>query len=248
LVLTSDELEILRSVSSSTLGSVERNVLRRLSREVAGYDLIFIFAGLGGELGSHIVPGLANLCRHHGGLVIASATMPVSAEGPGRRSTAVAMLPRLINAAHLTITYPNDGLLKVAPNLPFRRTFRVMDEIMMAPPRELVDVLTNDDIRRLRDDLSSVRHMRMGAGAGRGMQREEVAVSESFSSPWFDFNLDECRMALVVMSGKEVDEYSQRDILDNIQARVPNAKIWYGVRSDHRSDDLRVTVLLDAKV
>ena len=55
-------------------------------------------------------------------------------------------------------------------------------------------------------------------------------------------------MALVVMSGKEVDEYSQRDILDNIQARVPNAKIWYGVRSDHRSDDLRVTVLLDAKV
>lgn len=248
LVLSSDERALLRSATSGTLGSVERSIFKRLHREVEGYDLIFIFAGMGGEMGSYIAPGLANLCRHHGGLVIASVTMPFSAEGPGRRSTASAMLPHLIEAAHLTITYPNDGLLKVAPNLPFRRTFKVMDEIMAVPPREMADVLTSDDIRSLRDDLGSARHMRMGAGAGMGMQREEVAVSEAFNSPWFDFDLNECTVALVVISGREVDQFSQRDILGNIQARVPNAKVWYGVRSDPKAEDLRVTVLLDAKV
>ena len=248
LVLGPDEHALLTSASPRMMGSVERAISRRLRQEVEGYDIIFLFAGLGGETASYILPGLANLCRHLGGMVIASVAMPFSAEGPGRRSTAAAALPRLIEAAHLTITYPNDGLLEVAPTLPFRRTFKVMDEIMKVPARELASVLTRDDLRGLRSEFGPSMHMRMGAGAGVGMQRESVAVSEAFGSPWFDFDLKESGVALVVISGREVDDFSVRDILGHVRARVPNASILYGVRSDASADDLRVTVLLDARV
>lgn len=248
LVLNSEEMALLTSATPRMVGGVERNISRRLREEIEGYDLIFLFAGLGGETGSHIIPGLANLCRRLSGMVVASVTLPFSAEGPCRRSTAALALPRLIDAAHLTITYPNDGLLKVAPNLPFRRTFKVMDEIMTVPPQELAGVLTRSDLRVLRGELGPARHLRMGAGAGVGMQREMVAVSEAFDSPWFDFNLGDSTVALVVVSGREVDQYSLRDILGHVQARVPNAMIRYGVRSDPAAEDLRVTILLDTGI
>ena len=118
---------------------------------------------------------------------------------------------------------------------------------MKVPARELAGVLTKDDLRGLRSEVGSSMHMRMGAGAGVGMQREAVAVSEAFGSPWFDFDLKGSTIAVVTISGREVDEFSVRDILGHVRARVPNASILYGVRSDDAADDLRVTVLLDAK-
>lgn len=245
LVLSPEEMSLFASATPQLIGGVERSISKRLREEIEGYDLVFLFAGLGGETGSRVIPGLANLCRRLSGMVVASVTMPFSAEGPGRRGTAAAALPRLIDAAHLTITYPNDGLLKVAPNLPFRRTFKVMDGIMTVPPQELAGVLTRNDLRVLKSELGAGRHMRMGAGAGLGLQRESVAVSEAFDSPWFDFDLSGTTVALVVVSGREVDEYSLRDILGHVQARVPNAMVRYGVRSDPAAEDLRVTVLLD---
>lgn len=243
LVLSEEEAAFLRSSSLRTLGGMHA-FPRRLKEEVEGHDLIFLFAGLGGETGSRVAPGLAHMCRRLGGMVIASVTLPFSAEGPGRRATAASALPELVDAAHLTITYPNDGLLRVAPNLPLRRTFRVMDNIMTVPPQDLAGVLTRDDIKLLRTELGG-RHMRLGAGAGMGMQKEAVAVAEAFSSPWFDFDLRSATTAVVIISGRETDRFTVNEVLGHIEARVPQARVRFGVRADPQLEDLRVTVLLD---
>jgi len=244
LVLTEEEAAFLRSPPLQAMGGL-RALPRRLREEIDGHDLVFLFAGLGGETGSRIAPGLAQLCRRLGSMVVASVTLPFSAEGPGRRATATSTLPGLLEAAHITITYPNDGLLRVAPNLPLRRTFKVMDNIMTVPPQDLAGVLTRDDVRVLRTELGPRRHMRLGAGAGMGMQKEAVAVSEAFSSPWFDFDLRATTTALVVISGREVDRVTVNEVLGHVEARVPTARIRYGVRVDPALEDLRVMVLLD---
>jgi len=196
-------------------------------------------------MGSNVAPGLARLCRRLGSMVVASVTMPFSAEGPGRRATAAIALPELIDAANLTITYSNDGLLKVAPNLPLRRTFKVMDNIMIVPPQDLAAVLTRSDLKELRIELAENSHMRLGAGAGIGMQKESVAVSEAFSSPWFDHDLSAATIALVIISGREVDQYTVKDVLGHIECRIPQVKIRFGVRADPSMEDLRVTILLN---
>ncbi|NLI74445.1 MAG: hypothetical protein GX369_06725 [Euryarchaeota archaeon] len=247
IVLNTDERALLRSASPRMLGSVERNITKRLRQELDDNDLIFLFAGLGGETGSYIAPGIASLCRHLGAMVISSVALPFSAEGTGRRNTAIAALPELIKSSHITITYPNDGLLKVAPNLPFRRTFRVMDELMKTPSIELSQVLTIDDLSRLRKDIGTSSHMRMGTGSGIGMQREAVAVSEAFSSPWFDFDLSDTKIALIIISGCEIDEFSVRDVIGHVRARLPRTMIQYGVLSNPSAYDLRVTILLSTK-
>lgn len=245
VVLTDEEINFIRSTSPRLLGAVDLPMGRRLKEEVNGSDLVFLFTGLGGEAGSHVTPGLAHLCRRMCDLVMVSAALPFSVEGPGRRSTALRALPDAVDAAHMTVTYPNDGLLKVAPNLPLRKAFKVMDGIMMVPPQELAQVLTRDDLPRLRAELADAKHLRFGLGMGEGMRREEIAVAEAFSSPWFDFELSKVSAAIVLIAGQDLDRYNVKSVLDCVDAKVPEAKLLYGVRSDPAlGERIRVTVLL----
>jgi cell division protein FtsZ len=177
--------------------------------------------------------------------VIVSAALPFSVEGRGRQEVASNTLPEVIDSANLTITYPNDGLLKMTPNLPLRRAFKVMDEIMLIPAMELASVLTRDDITDLRTDLNRSKHMRFGMGQGSGIRREELAVADAFTSPWLEFPLNSVGLAIVVISASEVDTYSVKAVTDHLSVRIPNAKIRYAIKNDPSLvNNLRVMLLL----
>jgi cell division protein FtsZ len=224
---------------------MDHECTRKLKEAIGESDLLFLFTGLGGETGSYLTPGIAHFARRSSGLVVVSAALPFSVEGAGRREVAGRMLPEIVDAAHLTITYPNDGLLELTPNLPLRRAFKVMDEIMAIPAMELAQVITRDDITALRADLASSRHMRFGMGQGSGIRREELAVADAFTSPWLDFPLQKVNMAIVVISGGEVDHYSVKAVMDHLAPRIPGAKIRYATKADPLlGDKLRVMLLL----
>jgi hypothetical protein len=174
VVLTEESVRFMRSVSPRLLGTMDHEAVRRVRDALGESDMLFLFAGLGGETGSHLTPGMAHFGRRCSNLVVVSAALPFSVEGIGRKETARKALPEIKEAAHATITYPNDGLLKLAPNLPLRKAFKVMDSIMMFPPTELAQVVTREDLQALREDLQEVgerrgrRAQQGGPGGGRG--------------------------------------------------------------------------------
>lgn len=245
VVLDDDSMRMVRSMSPQLLSSMGHQAVRLVEEALGDNDIIFIFTGLGGETGSHLTPGIAQFARRRAELVVVSAALPFSVEGPCRRETAMKALPRVLDSAHVTITYPNDGLLKLTPNLPLRRAFKVMDTIMMFPAIELARVLTRDDLTTLRGDLVDVDHLRLGIGEGGGTYGEAQAVNEAFTSPWFDQPLDTVTLAMVTVIGREVDQYTIRALLDRIAPRLPNAKVRYAVRTDPEAGDrIRVMLLL----
>ena len=91
----------------------------------------------------------------------------------------------------IVITYSNDSLLKIAPNLPLRKAFGAMDIIMMAPVIELANALTMEDLLQVRSDFGACKHVRAGIGISSGLDRELRAVDEAFTSPWFDFDVSD---------------------------------------------------------
>jgi cell division protein FtsZ len=245
ITLSEEHVNFVRSTSPRLLGSMDHECTRNLKAAVGESDLLFLFTGLGGETGSHLTPGIAHYARRSSGLVVVSAAMPFSVEGSGRRELATKVLPEILEAAHLTITYPNDGLLEMTPNLPLRRAFKVMDEIMSIPALELAQVITRDDITALRVDLGGSRHMRFGMGQGAGIRKEELAVADAFTSPWLNFPLHKVSLAIVIISGGEVDHYSVKAVMDRLGPRIPGAKIRYATKTDPLlGDKLRVMLLL----
>ncbi len=245
VVLSEESARFVCSISPGLLSAADCEAMRGVKEALGGSDMLFLFTGLGGETGSNLTPGLAYFGRRCSSLVVVSAALPFSVEGTGRQETARKALPAVMEAAHATITYPNDGLLKLTPNLPLRQAFRVMDSIMMFPATELAQVITREDLAALKDDLAGVRELRLGVGEGRGLNREQQVVADAFTSPWFDRPLDKVTLAIMVVIGREIDQYVIDDVLDHLLYRIPNAKVRYGGRSDPQmKDGLRLMLLL----
>jgi cell division protein FtsZ len=244
-VLTREHVRLLRTTAPQMFSAIGGDLKGGLFGGVGDADLMFLFAGLGGEMGSHVTPALANICRKHCKLVVVSAALPFSVEGGERRYTANQAIEKILEHSDIVITYSNDSLLKIAPNLPLRKAFGAMDMIMVAPVIELARTLTLEDLSSLRQAFSSCKRVRVGIGISGGLDRELRSVEEAFTSPWFDFDLHEVRTALVVVSASYADEAMQERIAKDVSYRLPSARIRFAGRVEEElGERIRVLVLL----
>jgi cell division protein FtsZ len=83
-----------------------------IHRIVAGTDLIFLLAGMGGGTGSGAAPVVAKTASEAGALVIAFVTLPFTFEGPRRQKQAEEGLALLRKSCDAVIPLPNDILLQ----------------------------------------------------------------------------------------------------------------------------------------
>lgn len=86
--------------------------LPALERMVAGVDLVFLVAGLGGGTGTGAGPVLAEAAARAGAVVVAFVTLPFTFEGARRLGAAEEGLTALRAACHAVIPLPNDMLLQ----------------------------------------------------------------------------------------------------------------------------------------
>jgi len=80
-----------------------------LERLVAGADLVFLLAGLGGGTGSGVTPIMASLARDLGALTVATVITPFAFEGQ-RQRTASTALSYLRRDADLVVEFSNETL------------------------------------------------------------------------------------------------------------------------------------------
>ena len=244
-LLSRDHIKLLRTTSPQMFTTIGGTLKSGLFSAIGEADLMFLFTGLGGETGSSVTPALANIARKQCKLVVVSAAMPFSVEGGERRHFASTSMERVMEHSDIVISYQNDSLLRIAPNLPLRKAFTVMDTIMMAPVVELASALTVEDLVQVRSDFASCKHVRCGIGICGGMDRELKAVSEAFTSPWFDFDLASVKAALVIVSSDDIDGGMADKMAKDVAFRVPNARVRYATRVDEGlSGKVKAVVLL----
>jgi len=231
-VLTRDHVKMLKTTSPQMFTAIGGTLKSGLFGAIGEADLMFLFTGLGGETGSSVTPALANIARKHCRLVIVSAALPFSVEGGERRYLASSSMEKVMEHSDMVISYQNDSLLRIAPNLPLRKAFTAMDMIMMAPVVELAASLTTQDLIQVRSDFAPCKHVRCGIGIGGGLDRELRAIEEAFTSPWFDLDMKLVKVALVVVSSEDVDPVMLEKIARDVAFRVPNAKVRYTSRTD----------------
>ena len=246
LKLTENQVRSARTLDPMYVHTLNLEWLEQLKEHVDRPDIVFIFVGLGGETGSYVSPLVASTCQKIARLVVVSASEPFSVEGTDRRSVAQEGRLRLQSCCDIPIIYSNDPLLQMAPNLPIRKAFNVMEQIMLSPVYEMIDVLTLEDVKGVRDDFHGCTKVRLGVGyGGSSLERVAVAVQDAFTSPWFDSATDEARSAVAVVNSYEPDPYLLDDVMKEISSRLPRAKIRYSARSDPALERrIKVTLLV----
>jgi len=222
-----------------------------IRESIAGADMVFVTAGLGGGTGTGSAPVVAKAARENGALTIAVVTTPFTAEGEVRRTNAEAGLERLRDVADTVIVVPNDRLLDSVGKLPVRQAFKISDEILMRSVKGITELITKPGLVNL--DFADVRTvMEKGGVAMIGLGESETdgkateSVREALRSPLLDVDISGANSALVnVTGGPGMSIEEAEGVVEEIYDRIdPDARIIWGTSIDDGLEEKMRTMVV----
>lgn len=224
----------------------------RIGRAVAGADLVFVTAGLGGGTGSGAAPIVAKKAREGGSLTIAVVTKPFDFEGTPRRDVAEDAAERLLAEVDAMITVPNDRVGDaIDQNVSALEAFRIVDEVLLKAVEGIVDLLTAPGLINL--DFADVRSVVQGAGPaliglgqGWGDGRAVEAARQAASSPLLEASIHGARGILFHITGPaDMSLKEVRQAADEIRSTAdPRANVIFGATfGDVPDGEVHVTLI-----
>lgn len=224
-----------------------------ISRVLAGADMVFITAGMGGGTGTGAAPVIASLAKELGCLTVAVVTKPFDFEGKKRKQQAEEGLRMLRNHVDTLITIPNQRLLQVVGRgTSLKDAFRVADNVLRQAVQGISDLiatpgLINLDFADVQTIMSGMGLAIMGTGAATGENRAIEAAHQAISSPLLEeSSIDGARGVLLnVTGGADIALHEVHDAAAIIrEAAHEDAQIIFGaVIDESMGDELRVTVI-----
>ncbi|MBA2650904.1 MAG: cell division protein FtsZ [Tatlockia sp.] len=224
-------------------------------REVlAGADMIFITAGMGGGTGTGAAPVFAEIAKELGILTVAVVTKPFSFEGKQRALAAEEGIRRLAEQVDSLITIPNNKLLSVlGKNISLVNAFKAANNVLLGAVKGISDLITrpgliNVDFADVRTVMSEMGMAMMGTGSAHGEQRARQAAEAAIASPLLeDVNLSGARGILVnITAGLDMSIGEFEEVGDVVkQFTSDDATVVVGTVIDpDMTDEMRVTVIV----
>ncbi len=165
-----------------------------IKQMLAGSDIVFISAGLGGGTGTGAAPIIAQAAKEVGALTVSIVTSPFKFEGRKRTKLAKEGLEELKRESDSIIVVPNEKLLSIVEkNLGIKESFRMVDDILAQAVGGISKVILShgeNDINLDFADVKTVMSHRglalMGAGYAAGKNAAYDAAKAAIESPLLD--------------------------------------------------------------
>ncbi len=225
----------------------------RIAETLAGADMVFITAGMGGGTGTGAAPIVAEVARELGILTVAVVTRPFPFEGRKRMKIAEEGISELRDAVDSLIIIPNEKLMQVlGKNCSLVNAFSAANDVLKGAVQGIADLITrpgmiNVDFADVRTVMSEMGMAMMGTGVARGENRAREAAEAAINSPLLeDIDLKGASGILVnITAGLDLSlgEFSEvGDLVEEYASE--NATIVVGTVIDPElSDELKVTVV-----
>lgn len=223
-----------------------------IAEVVAGADMVFVTAGMGGGTGSGAAPIVAEVAKEMGALTVGVVTKPFGFEGRRRMSQATAAINELRSAVDTLIVVANDKLLEItAANIPLERAFSVADDILRQGVVGISEIIVrpgiiNVDFADVRSVMSNAGTALMGIGRGEGKTKAEDAAAAAISSPLLDEPIDKAKgIVFNIVGGNDMSLTEINAAAEVIYQNVdPTANIIFGALVDERMEgEMSITVL-----
>jgi cell division protein FtsZ len=223
-----------------------------LSEIVAGADMVFVTAGMGGGTGSGAAAVVADCARKAGALTIGVVTKPFTFEGSQRRRVAESALAQLSDNVDTLIAIPNDRLLQIVDRKANMQTaFRLADDVLRQGIQGISELITIPGLINL--DFADVRSVMIEGGAalmaigrGSGENRAADAANQAIHSSLLDVSIDGARSILFnIKGGDELSLFEVNEAAEIVRANThPEANIIFGAVIDpNMKDEVHLTVI-----
>jgi cell division protein FtsZ len=225
----------------------------RIKEAIAGADMVFITAGMGGGTGTGAAPIIAQLAKEEGALTVGVVTKPFLFEGRQRARKAEHGIALLTEHVDTLITIPNEKLLALeGEDLSFIEAFRKADEVLYQAVKGISDLITqsgivNVDFADVKTVMSNMGRSMMGTGCAKGQGRARLAAEMAIQSPLLDnISVEGATGVLInIVGGPDLKLKEMEEAASLIQQQAhEDANIIWGASIDESAGEMvKVTVI-----
>lgn len=225
----------------------------RIAEVLAGADMVFVTAGMGGGTGTGAAPIMAQISREMGILTVAVVTRPFQYEGKRRARQADEGIAALSTSIDCLLVVPNQKLLALAgPNMPVMDAFKMADEVLLNAVRGICDIITvpgliNVDFADVRSVMTNKGRAIMGMGRATGGRRAAEAMQMALASPLLeDTSIQGATGVLVNISGpSDMTLHEVAEASSSVEAAADESAqcIIGSVVNANLKDEVRITVI-----
>ncbi len=231
--------------------AAEENI-EDLTKFIAGADMVFITAGMGGGTGTGAAPIIAKAAKDLGVLTVGVVTKPFTFEGKKRKDHAELGIKFLKKYVDSLVVVPNDRLLQIAEkNTSMLDAFTMADEVLKQGVQGISDLiaeagLINLDFADVKTVMSDRGIAHMGVGRGRGDTRVQDAVKAAIESPLLETSINGAKAILLnIMGGYDLGMLEVNEAADQIEkAADKDAIVIFGASvKEDMHDEIVITVI-----
>ncbi len=233
--------ELTRGLGAGASPDVGRaaaeEALEDVTSHIAGCNMVFITAGMGGGTGTGAAPVIARMAKERGILTVGVVTKPFQFEGSHRMRLAEQGLKEMQQYVDTLIVIPNQNLFRIAnEKTTFADAFRMADEVLHSGVRGVTDLmimpgLINLDFADIRTVMSEMGKAMMGTGEAEGPKRAVEAAEAAISNPLLDdVSMKGAKGVLInITGGYDMTLYEADEAATRIREEVdPDANIIFG--------------------
>lgn len=225
-----------------------------LSNMIAGANMVFIAAGMGGGTGTGAAPVIAEIAKSQGALTVGIVTKPFLFEQNKRSRIANAGIQELSKHVDSLIIIENEKLLTTLPkNVRYDEAFSEANNVLRNAVLGISSMIishgmVNVDFNDVREVMLGMGRALMGTGIAEGENRAEEAAKMAIASPLLeDMDLSGAKGILVnIVSGRDIGLHEISAVMQCVTASIDkeNATVIYGSAfDDNMEGKIRVTLV-----
>ena len=224
----------------------------QIAAALAGTNMVFITAGMGGGTGTGAAPVVAQIAREMGILTVGVVTRPFAFEGKKRLEQALAGIDELNKNVDSLVIIPNERLKYVSEQkITFKNAFEIADGVLRQAVANISELITvpgfiNLDFADVTSVMKDAGYAHIGTGRAAGKDKAAEAARMAISSPLLETSIDMAHGVIVSVIGSDdigLDEVETAATMVQ-QAAHPDAHIIFGASiSEDADDEIRVVVI-----
>ena len=225
----------------------------KIAEILAGSDMVFVTAGMGGGTGTGGAPVIASIAKSIGSLVVGIVTKPFRWEGKKRMLNAEQGIQELKQHVDSLIIIPNERLLSILDkSINAFAAFDKPNEVLYEATRGIADIITiegliNVDFADVRAVMNQSGEALMGCGIASGENRAIEAAQKAISSPLLEgINIKGAKSVLLNVTGSSNLSMQEINEGNNVifEAAGEEANVIFGcVRKEEMNDYVSYTVI-----
>ena len=226
--------------------------VNEIKKLLAGADMVFITAGMGGGTGTGAAPVVARIAMEMEILTVGVVTTPFGFEGKMKMKRAEEGIKEIEQYVDSLVVIPNDRLKLVTDTrITLLNAFTEADEVLRRAVQSISDLINipgfiNIDFADVTSIIAGSGKAYMGMGSATGKDKAQIAANMAISSPLLEASIKGAKGVIISISasadvGLEDVDMASRMISEGCD---PDASVIWGVAfNPDLEDEMRITIV-----